>query len=357
MELDWGDAAPAEPAMQHQLTAEMVSAHNQSDEQSAKGLQSSIVEKALSQQEKTIEPAHGLTVTPTWTSEVTTTVLQHPSASHHIVLERQALGYLLRRRRRRTVGMHITTQGLEVNAPDWVAIGEIERILKNKARWIVRKLHEQAQANQEQRQLHPTWQNGMYLPWRGGLLQLRLTAPAQSDGLNAPISPARLRQLINQAQLVSESGEKRAAVQEITTPAEILTDSPLAACQLQLDLPANAQGEMVQQVVGAWVQQQALQIFAQRLEHYAPMLGVRWQTLKLSRARSSWGCATSKGTIRLHWRLPQLAPEVLDYVVVHELAHLREMNHSPRFWRLVEQILPDYRQHQFQLKQTVLPPW
>ncbi len=301
-------------------------------------------------------------------SEVNAAVLQHPLANRRVVLEKQALGYLLQRRRRRTVGMHITAQGLEVHAPAWVGVGEIERILQDKSRWIVRKLREQAHKNQEQQQLRPTWQNGMYLPWRGGLLQLALTAPAQTDAdAGTPLPPARLRKLLAAAQLQSLAPHHAGSVaQEADTPPAVQDDSRptqqhiapgLATHRLLLDLPANASGARVQQSVGGWMQQQALEIFTQRLNHYAPMLGVRWQALKLSQAQGSWGCATSRGTIRLHWRLVQMPADVLDYVVVHELAHLREMNHSPRFWALVEHILPDYRQRQFQLKRTVLAPW
>lgn len=105
------------------------------------------------------------------------------------------------------------------------------------------------------------------------------------------------------------------------------------------------------------MQQQAQAVFTERMNHYAPLLGVHWRTLSLSQANTRWGSASSNGTIRLHWRLVQMPPEVLDYVVVHELAHLREMNHSARFWALVEQILPDYKQRQLQLKRTALAPW
>lgn len=301
-------------------------------------------------------------------SEVSTAVLQHPLANRRVVLEKQALGYLLQRRRRRTVGMQITAQGLEVNAPAWVGVGEIERILQDKSRWIVRKLREQAHKNQEQQQLRPTWQNGMYLPWRGGLLQLALTAePAPTDAsVGEPLSPARLRKLLAAAQLQSLAPQHAGGLAQEAGTLPVAQDVPsaaqyaaghLAPYRLLLDLPANTSGERVRQSVGGWMQQQALEIFTQRLNHYAPMLGVRWQALKLSQAQGSWGCATSRGTIRLHWRLVQMPADVLDYVVVHELAHLREMNHSPRFWALVEQILPDYRQRQFQLKRTVLAPW
>jgi predicted metal-dependent hydrolase len=82
---------------------------------------------------------------------------------------------------------------------------------------------------------------------------------------------------------------------------------------------------------------------------------VRWQRLSLSSAQTRWGSASGAGWIRLNWRLIHLPLPVIDYVVVHELAHLREMNHSPRFWALVEAVLPDCAARRAALRDAMLP--
>ena len=277
---------------------------------------------------------------------VAVSAMQHPQANRQIVLEQHALGYVLQRRRRRSIGMRISPQGLLVAAPPWVAIHEIEQILHTKARWILRKLHEQEKlsaAKQQQEQI--VWQNGVYLPWQGGLLQVRLTGGA---GQYKALRASYLQQKADAAQLLCKTNPDLHAA----TPA-----SSLAQSILQMDLPENMAGETLCNLVRYWMQQHAYTLFAERLNHYAPQMGVRWSSLKLSNAASRWGSATSQGGIRLHWRLVQLPMQLLDYVVVHELAHLHEMNHSTRFWGWVEKILPDYRQRQFQLKQTSLSPW
>ena len=87
---------------------------------------------------------------------------------------------------------------------------------------------------------------------------------------------------------------------------------------------------------------QAKRIFTERLNHFAPRLQVQWQKLSLSSASTRWGTASADGAIRLNWRLVHFKMDVIDYVVVHELAHLHEPNHSPRFWRRVEDVLPDH---------------
>lgn len=288
---------------------------------------------------------------------------QHPQANRHIVLGQHALGYWLQRRKRRSVGMKIASQGLEVHAPVWVNLAEIERILQSKSGWIVRKLQEQAQLQHNQQLTRPQWQDGQYLPWRGGLLQLRLAGPATPTPADR-LSPARRHKLIQAARLLDGAANNGGAAhfsQPEGAPAAVSGASTAAttlAChQLWLDLPLNSTECLIRDCTAGWMQMQAQAVFTERMAHYAPLLGVQWRALKLSQANTRWGSASSNGIIHLHWRLIQMPPEVLDYVVVHELAHLREMNHSARFWALVEQILPDYRQRQFQLKRSALPPW
>ncbi len=64
--------------------------------------------------------------------------------------------------------------------------------------------------------------------------------------------------------------------------------------------------------------------------------------MKLSNARSEWGSCNHRGELRLSWRLAQLPPALADYVIAHEVAHLAELNHSPRFWALVETLYPGH---------------
>jgi predicted metal-dependent hydrolase len=91
-------------------------------------------------------------------------------------------------------------------------------------------------------------------------------------------------------------------------------------------------------------------LFTRRCQHFAAQLGVRMTALKLSSAQTRWGSASADGVIRLNWRLIHFGLSVVDYVVVHELAHLREMNHSPAFWDVVRSVLPDVDQRRAQLR-------
>lgn len=94
--------------------------------------------------------------------------------------------------------------------------------------------------------------------------------------------------------------------------------------------------------------------FAARIAHFAPQLGVQPAALRVSSARTRWGSASTRGTIALNWRLVCVPPALLDYVVVHELAHLREMHHGAAFWALVQAVLPDYAERRAALRRYAL---
>jgi predicted metal-dependent hydrolase len=119
-------------------------------------------------------------------------------------------------------------------------------------------------------------------------------------------------------------------------------------------VPPGASATQVREVAEAWLKKQAHTLFEQRLQHFAPLLGVQWRKLSLSSASTRWGSARIDGHIRLNWRLIHLPLTQIDYVVVHELAHLREMNHGPRFWDTVGGVMPDYRERRQKLRQSAL---
>ena len=126
---------------------------------------------------------------------------------------------------------------------------------------------------------------------------------------------------------------------------------------LHVGLPQYGRCRADPRRVQAWLMRQAKRLFTERLDHFAPQLGVQWRKLALSNAGTRWGTAHSDGLIRLNWRLIHFRLPVIDYVVAHELSHLRVMDHSPRFWDTVRTVVPDYAQLRGQLKEQALPPW
>ena len=145
----------------------------------------------------------------------------------------------------------------------------------------------------------------------------------------------------------------RAGVELRTLPPMDAGAKPLQ--QLVIPLPLAATPEQVQAAAQLWLMRHARALFVERLNHFAPQLQVQWRKLALSNAATRWGSAKSDGTIRLNWRLIHFDVSVIDYVVVHELSHLRVMDHSPRFWATVASVMPDYQQRRRLLKAEPAP--
>ncbi len=249
-----------------------------------------------------------------------TPAFAHPRANRAIVLEGTPIAYAFRRGRRRTIGLAVDAAGLTVSAPRWTPLAEVEAMLHERTRWVLRHLRagdtERARALSER----IAWGDGAQVPYLGQALTLKVeraqgrrSATAIGDGPDGPI--------------------------------------------LQLRLPEHAPTEQLRELTEAWLVRQGRALFAQRLDHFAPQLGVRWQRLSLSSARTRWGSASASGAIALNWRLIHLEQALIDYVAVHELAHLHEMNHSARFWAHVQGVLPDYVERRRALRQVRLPSW
>lgn len=99
-----------------------------------------------------------------------------------------------------------------------------------------------------------------------------------------------------------------------------------------------------------WYKQEAFMVFTHRCRAYAEQMGVRYKNLNLSSAKGRWGSCTPRGNLRFNWRLVKAPIEIVDYVIVHELAHLKELNHSSRFWAVVEKHYSSYFQAKKWLK-------
>lgn len=247
--------------------------------------------------------------------------LVHPNAARSVQLQGHAVAYALRRSRRRSIGFVVGPEGLAVSAPRWVGIGEIESALREKATWILKKLHEQRERQGRLEQARVQWREGGSVPFLGEPVILVL--------------------------------DPRTSGAVLHTDTTTLPGVPRLT--LHLGLPQNAAPEQIRDTVQSWLQRQARRVFEERCALMAPRLGVRMKRLSLSSASTRWGSASADGSIRLNWRLVHFGLPVIDYVVTHELAHLREMNHSAAFWEVVRSALPEFEQARGALRDGVLP--
>lgn len=105
-------------------------------------------------------------------------------------------------------------------------------------------------------------------------------------------------------------------------------------------------------VFEAWYRAAARKVITERVSHFARLHGYKYHAVRISGAKTRWGSCSSKGNLSFTWRLVMAPTDVIDYVVLHELAHLREPNHSPKFWQLVEGMMPNYAVYRRWLKQN-----
>ena len=105
-------------------------------------------------------------------------------------------------------------------------------------------------------------------------------------------------------------------------------------------------------IILQWFQREAGKYLGHRCQELATQFNFSFTRLRLNNAKTNWGSCSIRGSINLNWRLLHCPPEVIDYIIIHELSHLREMNHSPRFWALVKKLSPDYQRHKNWLRQN-----
>jgi predicted metal-dependent hydrolase len=242
--------------------------------------------------------------------------LNHPRANRETQLQGLRVAYLFQRVRRKSIGFVVGPDGLEVRAPKWVTLKEVEMGLQERGEWVLRKWSEIQARQKNIRQIE--WADGACLDYLGASIRLRLSPDVGRSELH-----------------------------------EGLEDGTV----LKLALPLNAEASQIRDAVQAWLMRQGRALFESRLNYFAPQMGVQWRKLSLSNAGSRWGSARIDGAIRLNWRLIHLKMDAIDYVVVHELAHLREMNHSPAFWKVVAEILPDHVERRKALQKENLANW
>ena len=246
---------------------------------------------------------------------------RHPQADREIQLGEHRVGYALRRARRSSIGFVVSAEGLQVNAPRWVSLQNIDSAVQAKAGWIVRKLQEQRDRARRVEAARIEWRDGTSLPFLGETVIIVL--------------------------------DPRVAGAVLNSDANALPGVPRLV--LHVGLPQTAEPEQIRDSVQSWLQRQALRIFPARCNHFAATLNVKMTRLSLSSAQTRWGSASADGSIRLNWRLVHFGLQVIDYVVAHELAHLREMNHSAAFWDVVRSVVPDYRALRDTLKDVPVP--
>lgn len=221
------------------------------------------------------------------------------------LLAGKQITYTLKRsNRRRSIGLNIDDRGLIVSVPARASEKWLQSVLLDQAHWVVEKLD----GWQIDEPTETRWEDGEEIDYLGDLLTLRVVR-----GLfDAPVHRRN--------------------------------------SELWVFVAYGSDAASIEQAVSRWYRNEAEDLFAKRVAHYTPILDVTPRVIKLSSAKTQWGCCTERSSVHLNVQLIKLPLCLVDYVVVHELAHLRELNHSAAFWGLVESVCPDYVKLRNELK-------
>lgn len=226
-----------------------------------------------------------------------------------VTLSGRSVTYTLKRTgRRRSIGLRIDDDGLTVAVPLRASEKWLHSVLQEKARWIVEKL----EGWQARKPEAPQWVDGQFIKFVGEPLTLRVVGSLFGA---APLLQGR---------------------------------------QLYVHVTDTGDRQTIEQAVERWYRQQAETLFRERAAHFSASMGVAPSAVNLSSARTQWGSCTAQGSVRLNWQLIKMPLRLIDYVVVHELAHLVELNHSAAFWRVVGGACPDYARRRAELRRHVL---
>lgn len=206
------------------------------------------------------------------------------------MIETKKINYQLRflKQAKRLTLRVVNKDLIKVTAPLGLKKDYIEKFILEKSDWILKKQN----LLQEQKSYQVKIQNGCHLPFLGKNLILILNEGPKST--------------------ILDSEELK-----VTAPVDILAS------------------EKLNQLVLAWYQKEALRIIQERVRYFAELIGAKPKTIKIRNYKSRWGACSSKGDLIFNWQIVTFDPSSLDYVVAHEVCHLKEMNHSPRFYKML----------------------
>lgn len=224
----------------------------------------------------------------------------------YIEHETKIIDYTIIRRRRKTIGISITqNHGVRVLAPTWVSIRELQDVMRKKAPWILEKL---VLIEEIKKHKHTNrFVNGGTFSYLGRDYKLEVIKQYGIKSTNLDFNDVKFI---------------------VGVPAE---------------LTAEQQEESIREVLLEWYMEHAAETVTARIEIYAGRMGLKPFKVLIKNQKTRWGSCTKDNKIHINWKIIMAPMEIVDYLIVHELAHIKIKNHSVLFWNMVESVLPDYK--------------
>jgi len=218
-------------------------------------------------------------------------------------------------KKRKTIGLSISVKdGLKVFSPKWVSKKQIRDIVEQKAEWILKKLSEFADRPKE--------------------LVLESGAELLFLGFNHKL------EILEDSRLTKVQIEKTKS--GITISSSLLPLTAMSSLDDRYQIHSN---------LVLWYKKQAETIINLRINELSEQMQVKPSKVTIRHQKTRWGSCSSKGAININWRLVMMPLAVIDYVLVHELAHLKHLDHSKNFWNFVQTFLPDFQTRKLLLKE------
>lgn len=228
----------------------------------------------------------------------------------------------IKRSKRTTACLRIQPDGtVEVRGPRLMSDAFVRNFVEAKADWIIQKRKEVAE-HQSKKRTH-TYQSGDVFLYLGEEYVLTLVA----------------------------AGRKCVELTRSDGPVESPHDTQM--CHNKLTLHTTSfEAKAIEKHIKEWYKKQATDYITRRVEHFAPEIPGEHTGITMENRKGRWGSCSSTRELTFNWRLILAPPEIIDYVVVHELCHLKHMDHSPAYWKAVGSILPDYKARREWLKEN-----
>ena len=220
--------------------------------------------------------------------------------------------YTLHKTKRKTIGIIVDKNGeVKVHAPFCVSEKQVCEAVKKKADWIIKKVNEVTERN-----------------------------------LNV-----ECRQFVSGEKFLYLGKEYTLEIVEKDSgQVEVLMQEDTMAVYISQRMSEESRKQAIKEALVKWYRQRFAEVVKDRIKKYSLQLKVAPCKVVIKDQKTRWGSCSKKGNINLNWRLIMAPIDIIDYVVVHELCHLKVMNHSKDFWNLVESILPNYHESRKWLK-------
>ncbi|WP_035293056.1 SprT family zinc-dependent metalloprotease [Clostridium sp. KNHs214] len=259
------------------------------------------------------------------------------------VYKGKEINYTLKRSRRRTIGITITEEGqIIIFVPVNLKKVYIDEALEKRAKWIEKKL--ELMRERQIKKACRKFENGEKFYLLGKEYTLKIFSCFKNHEEN--------RGFLDKDFSAINCFDKE-LVKHVHNNEQVYIDTGNLCVSIAHNLYDNeARTQYVKEAIKKFYIKKAMNFFKERVEVFSKNMGIYPKKVTVKEVKTLWGSCSSKGNITLNWKLIMAPPYVIDYVVVHELCHLRHMDHSKDFWMEVEKVIPDYKYRRKWLKEN-----